>query len=443
MPKVKLAYKDIVSLFFIFFISLISILPLVKTNQHMDYDSGSITSLAVHLLEKPQGYVPTRHPGSPVFELGVAALCKIFTIFGATTEAAWGRILQWMNWFLFMGFMAIFYFDAKKATNRVTGLLMSLCLVLHPLFLWSGWALVDDIPALFFGYLGWRLVYKGKNLEWAALAVAVAINCKAFALAYFIASLANLIAQKNHRRLARFTAMTILLSGLFYLPAFAAFQFSLKQALTTENYGSVLSYRPIVGWALIRQTVLIHLPLLVWLLGVYSARLWKKQTTLAHFADPLIGLIVIWGFILFNEFHFDMIVGLTMFATFWTAAHHQDKQTRELFFSSILPLSLAVLVVTALMLTSPYSRSFFLLALPPLLLLVGHRVSSRYFWFATVIIGFVPMFHYFQIGAHYPKILVFEHGFYDALIKQHAREYNDTGIYNTPAIFVYPDKPPQ
>src|SRR3954462_8799951 len=120
---------------FVAFVSLLASFPLVRTQRVIDYDApGSLGSVSDTL--KPYGVLKMdRHPGSPTY-IAIAGFLARNIPHGSLPL---DRFLSWLMLGLSLATLFLFFqilHEAWPGTSLWAAGFASLCLALHPSFLW-------------------------------------------------------------------------------------------------------------------------------------------------------------------------------------------------------------------------------------------------------------------------------------------------------------------
>ncbi len=208
-------------------------------------------------------------------------------------------------------------------------------------------------------------------------------------------------------------------------------------AFSTLHYDSSPGDRPAMGWNFLKWTVHLYIPLSIWLGYLYAGRFFKKVWRPEKLEDIAILALLPLCFMDYYKFRYSVLVKLIGIGVCAYAIYQQRYRAR--FLTEVLPWLLAALVTIQMLFFAPYSRSFLLPAIPPLVLLIAQRMKGKAFWVACALITFIPMFNYFEVRGTAPYLRVSSRGYYRALIEQVSADYNDYGLQSsTYMLFSFP-----
>lgn len=417
-----------------------ALFPFVNADREMDYDGvGNVCK--AYVSGPPRSYAPTRQPGSPTYDLSLALYCKGLQVLGID-ESRWLYWQQWLSTILFIAFLYFFYFDLRNFLSAGAGFLALLSLALHPLVLWFAWAAVEDMPALVLGYIGFFLL---RNLQprhwvWASLVLAAAATTKLSALGFFFASIFWSLAHRKKSEALTFIGFTSLLAALLYLPALVYFKMDLVSAISMPHHEIPFQERPGVGWDLIRFTFLWWVPGTLFVgVDLFRRLILKKGDPKIQIVDLFLVIFCVLGF--FNIYSLKSIFLLMLVVAFfyWALESLRKRGLWDFVGSKVFTHSTIVGFVTLQIFLSPYSRSYFLLALPSATLLLALRFKSIQFWLSMLLVSYLPMFYYFEIRVLPPFVQIRSHGYYRSHLEGRTSEYNDGGMYHIPSIIKWPN----
>ena len=150
--------------------------------------------------------------------------------------------------------------------------------------------------------------------------------------------------------------------------------------------------------------------------------------------EPLFLVLLLLGYFSIYSFHKIFILCALVAFVLWIG--EGAKKGIAVFFGSPSWLHTVVLIlVTIPMLLTPYSRSYFLLALPSALFLLGLKFKSHWFWLAMLLVSYIPMFYYFEVRIRPPFFELRTHGYYRSHLEGRTNEYNDGGMYHVPVLW--------
>jgi hypothetical protein len=430
---------------------------LMNRNLPNDYDHPA---QSINTMKLERRYVPNRHPGSPLYEMGMGVLYhKVLAPLAGIAEWRDGsrygadivrndsdqRIVTDSNFLIYLKLMSfacgllilfLLYQDLSPVIGRLTASLIALTCSLHPVFLWMSVAWSEDIIALALGFLVLHLASRRK-LEWAlpvlaAIAVGIKFTAITFALATTI-----LLAQRGlyagrgdaWRLPIRFLSIAAMLSGLFYLAPFIYFKMDLVHLFDTPAYGTSPIQRVLIGIYMMRTVLLFWILFAVALVVGYS-RLWiRGRRKILHAWDPALVLWVLISVVIVKRIT-PLTVALLLFGFFlaaWTVRlvwRETDRTTYQL-----LPHIFVVLLTMAMVCLAPFSRSFFLPMLPSLMILLAHRFPKKSFWVAALVLSYAPMFYYFNLDLSKPNGSIYRDGFYACLLDPQRTRWNDVNDF--------------
>lgn len=415
-------------------IILLAQAPLLKTHTNIDYDSPSVVSTINNCLGANSHFEVDRNPGSPVYILTSAALMFwVKKFFGKVSTGATLWILSiLMSWLI----LIVSYERSKKIADShwIQGLML-LSLALHPIFIWHSFSAVEDMFALFCFALSLLMVRKKplKNLAWIIFAMGVGskvslIGTFPLVFAYYIDKDRGTDVVSVIKQLAEPLMIVVLVSVLLMLPAAAHFGMDPTLMFKTNNYGTVFNQRLEVGWFLTRSTILWWLPFGFYLIIQYVTRLVKyRKLRLIEMVD--VPILLIFLACLKPRFLLTLVivlVSLIVIILYYFQA--KGNADREFQFSKALLIVLSVPFSIIFIMLCPFSRSFLLFALIPLLYSMSLRCRSVIVWIFIAIFSYVSMFHYVQVTGK--KIMIHDFGYYEAFLKQKNNHFNDYGFVN-------------
>ena len=188
-----------------------------------------------------------------------------------------------------------------------------------------------------------------------------------------------------------------------------------------SHYGTDPVERPKIGWWLARITILWWLPAFLFY-SFYVGREFVKNKKVQSF-DFIIGLFLMLCLV-------PEIPGLKyiFYISFFLWFFKNAKKQKKYFLYAALALSIFITMRTIM--AAPYSRSYLLFSLIPILILLIVRFRNLTFWIAMFILTFMPMFYYFHITIR--QFFYADRGYYQAITKQNINDYNDTGFITNP-----------
>lgn len=418
-------------------IILLAQAPLLKTHTNIDYDSPLVVAAINNCLGLNSHFAVDRIPGSPVYILTSAALMFwVKKFFGeiSTSGALWvlSILMSWLT-------LIVFYQRSKKIADShwIQGLML-LSLALHPIFIWHSFSAVEDMFALFCFALSLLMVRKQplKNLAWIIFAMGVGakislIGTFPLVFAFYIDKDSGADALSVIKQLAEPLMIVVLVSVLLMLPAAANFGMDPTVMFKTNNYGTVFKQRLGIGWFLTWTTILWWIPFGFYLIIQYVTRLVKyRKLTLIEIADIPVLLIFLAclkpRFILTLVIVVIVFVSLIVIILYYLQA--KGNANREFQFSKALLIVLSVPCSIIFIMLCPFSRSFLLFALIPILYSMSLRCRSVIVWVFIAIFSYVSMFHYVQVTGK--KIMIHDFGYYEAFLKQKNNHFNDYGFVN-------------
>lgn len=395
----------------------------------MDYDHVFVLDQIEKLTTPDVAYRPRRVPGSPTHEMTLGIAYKFLSSRGISLSAS-HLVFQWLTWLLSLFLLFLVQKLLLKYLSPVAAFFAACVLALHPLFIWHAWAFMEDMFGLFFVLAGWFLIREKKDYDLAAISMAVGCGAKALGLGFALAGLIYILAREGKYRAMRYALVSGVLLFFFYAPAFAWYGMSFKTMGTyVQHYGTNPLDRPAIGALLARDSVLFYIPVYGFLLWGYLRRFLKKDFRFFSFGDVWLLSLLPLCVMDFNKFGYRYIFyGATLISIFCLVKKLNEENSLDLICYWIMAGSVFFLAFR-----NPYSRSFFLFAIPPLLLVMAQKFKSKQFWVSVLVISFLPMFYYFQVRGKPPFFTLFPRGFYSAHImaQDHARhnnEYNDGGL---------------
>lgn len=425
--------QQMVLSFLLIGVSFLSILPFALNGVLMDYDYGNTINSVLHHTTPEKGYRPARHPGCPTYELSLAFVYKPLARMGINFPEA-QIIFQWASWIFAIGLALLFFQCLLVVLSPLSAFLATVTLLLHPLFLWHKWAGVEDMFALFFVFLGWYLLREKKDLDLASMVAALGAAAKAFGFVYGFAMLVYVFVRYGRIKALRFGFLYAVLAFFFYAPALYFYGMNLREMFATQHYGIPPHDRPAIGWVLARDTIQFYLPV-AFALGLAYARRWQKGV-FSFVAQCDIWLLALLPFCAMDYKRFGyryFFFAVSLFFLGRLLWRVKEGNNKDLLAYWIMAAGIFYVAFSA-----PYSRSFFLFALPPLILLMAHRFKDWRFWLTTLLLTYLPMFFCFELRGKPPFLTVYSHGFYVSHIKGKGSEYNDTGMRLVKPLFKLP-----
>ena len=154
-----------------------------------DWDSYALVGTVINLYNDSI-YLPSRPPGFPVYEYFLTILYSISNIFNINFE-----FLFLVNQFLFVlanNYLILLFFYRLTSKN----FLLYYVALLSPIYLISGFSVIDYHAGLFFGLLGIYLVLYSSNLKFLIpLIFAISAGLRLSNVIFILAAL--LIVQRN------------------------------------------------------------------------------------------------------------------------------------------------------------------------------------------------------------------------------------------------------
>jgi len=413
---------------------------IARGNIVLDHDSGNSFNRINAMATRPFPYSVDRRPGSPGYELPMAFLAKISYSFGASPEHV-RKIILWTNWGGGFVVLLLLFNILKKRLGPMVAFVATMAMAVHPLYIWHSRALVEDVFSLFCVFVGWWLLRYEDEPDLAALLMAVGTAAKTFGLAYGVAGILYVSYLNGPKKGLRFALLFALSYFMLMLPSLAAVGMDVGALFTTNHYGTSPASRPAIGWLMARDTFLYLIPMVVILGGAYGLRFLRRDFRLILRAD--IWLILFFPFMLMDYKNYTIyrifliLVALTLLIPF-VKKMIQDKTDKNRI--DFICYAVMALMVFFAAFRAPYSRSYFLLALPPLILVLSYRFKSLYFWLMVVVVSYMPMFNYFDFRAKPPFVRVFPDGFYSAHLEENReQDYHSFGFtYSGKEIWKFP-----
>ena len=180
-----------------------------------DWDSYALVGTVINLYNDSI-YLPSRPPGFPVYEYFLTILYSISDIFNINFE-----FLFLVNQFLFVlanNYLILLFFYRLTFKN----FLLYYLALLSPIYLISGFSVIDYHAGLFFGLLGIYLVLYSPNLKFLIpLTFAISAGLRLSNVIFILA--AFLVVQKNSsdfKLVLRFILTTGMFTLFIYLPGY-------------------------------------------------------------------------------------------------------------------------------------------------------------------------------------------------------------------------------
>ena len=180
-----------------------------------DWDSYALVGTVINLYNDSI-YLPSRPPGFPVYEYFLTILYSISDIFNINFE-----FLFLVNQFLFVlanNYLILLFFYRLTSKN----FLLYYVALLSPIYLISGFSVIDYHAGLFFGLLGIYLVLYSPNLKYSIpLTFAISAGLRLSNVIFILAAL--LIVQRNSsdfKIVLRFLLTTGIFTIFIYLPGY-------------------------------------------------------------------------------------------------------------------------------------------------------------------------------------------------------------------------------
>jgi hypothetical protein len=193
-----------------------------------DWDSYALIGTVFNLYENGT-YLPSRPPGFPVYEIALTLLYSISNFFKINFEILY---LLFQLVFVFGNNFLIFSFFKKFGDKNY---ILYYSLLLSPIYLISGFTVIDYHAGLFFGFLAvYFSLYTSKSIYLTSLFLAISVGIR-LSNVFFIASVL-LILFKNRENFSKIFLTifsTSLFSLFFYIPSYInLWNTSLSESLT-------------------------------------------------------------------------------------------------------------------------------------------------------------------------------------------------------------------
>ena len=180
-----------------------------------DWDSYALIGTITNLY-KDSLYLPSRPPGFPVYEFFLTGLYSISNIVNIEFEVVF--ILSQYLFVLANNYLIYKFFLKLDYKNY----LLYYVAVLSPIYLTSGLSIIDYHAGLLFGFLGIFLaLYKPHSIYFVSVFLAISSGIRLSNLLFFIVVVGILLGNKiEFRRIAYFSAVTLFLSLVIYIPGY-------------------------------------------------------------------------------------------------------------------------------------------------------------------------------------------------------------------------------
>jgi hypothetical protein len=452
----KASPSRFIALFSLFLIFFAVRFPLIF-NRHFpnDYD---LPAQAINLARTQHIYGVTRIPGEPIFDMGqailyhkiLAPLCHLTEIqdgvrYGKIIQLDWKHVLTDSDFLVYCkllsslaGFwvLCLLYFESSNSLEPSVSYLVAAAFIVQPVLMWMSTAWSEDIQSLALGYTA--LVLSRRKWEWwsSAVLATLATGCKFTAAVFAIGAALNYAAVEPtfKRRLLVFTRYGVfvtLFTMIFYTPAFFHFNMDLGLQFGDPMYGTTFPQRIKTGFLLFRNNFPIWIIVAAFLLWEYGHRWTSKDRKPVN---PWDGLIVAVLLCVLADFHTTLpalalivMAGALALGTLWKFYGPAFRIAPEDWGDVAVTGVIALFIML-----SPYSSSYYLLLIPSLFYLMSKRFHTKGFWVLTMLLSFVPMFHFVIYDFGKPAIHVYRDGYYGVLLSDEPRwnDINDFGYKN-------------
>ena len=176
-----------------------------------DWDSYALIG-TVNNYVQDSVYLPSRPPGFPIYELFLSLLFKISSIFNLQFEKVF-LILQFL--ILISNNFLIFKFFEKKNDSKY---IFYYLIALSPVYLISGFSIIDYQAGLFFGLLAIYLsIYSSNYILMVPFLLSISMGIRLSNLIFSIAVFALFIyLQKSKKEIANLIVLTSLFTFIIY-----------------------------------------------------------------------------------------------------------------------------------------------------------------------------------------------------------------------------------
>ncbi|OFZ82627.1 MAG: hypothetical protein A2583_07995 [Bdellovibrionales bacterium RIFOXYD1_FULL_53_11] len=433
-------------------ITFLAISPLIGAGPAIDPDSGRISAIYSNTFNTIPGVISVWPPGQPTWALLTAFISSFVKSWSYENIA---RLFSCLS-IVFALFTALVVFRkfGRISSRPCVTMLATLAFTLHPLFLWHSVAVVEEMFTLFFFMLSWWLIEYKSIRSVSLLFFSVAAGAKLSVLGLFPLLLLEIVNPQDIKASVKdvlvFSLSTVLLVFMFYLPVLSHYGMSFSAWNEGIRYFQVLYgqtdlwKRLAIGNFLLRATInwrviLIFLLVVNFAFVLFKIFLRKKSQWL----DQLLNLksVLIFDMLFFlavrqalpplEPYHLLLWLPLIAYGTYYLFRNIHDLARVGRFITNTLVVVSAVVSLYFCFL-APYSRSYFLFPLIPILYIMLIRFSDLFprravaIWLVIAVFSFLPNIRNFQLS--FSELVVNKHGFYKALVNKEISNFNDHGF---------------